>query len=127
MSRQTKNISRSSFLELKIMPNVSKIKSILKKCQSFGKVRKSYIHLSSNGRDHISIYDSPENSILSLVHADISGGAPKGSKVEYVGKSRRRYYISAHYLSHPLLRALVKRCEVDNGGAFAVCCEVVLG
>ena len=109
------------------MPNVSKIKSILKKCQRFGKVRRSYSRLSSNGRDDISIYDSPENSILSLVHTDISRGDPKGSKIEYVGKSRRRYYISAHYLSHPLLRALVNRCEVDNGRAFIVCCEVVLG
>ncbi|GLJ37384.1 hypothetical protein SUGI_0758720 [Cryptomeria japonica] len=112
-----------------MVPKVSKmnkIKSILKKCQSLGKMRRSYSSLSSNCRDDISMCDSPDNSASSLVQAVMRDEAPKGSKVVYVGKSRRRYFISAHYLTHPLLRALVQRCEGDNEEAFAVCCEVVM-
>ncbi|KAH9294344.1 hypothetical protein KI387_040452, partial [Taxus chinensis] len=113
---------------LKMVLNVNKIKSILKKCQSFGRMRRSYSSLSSTCRDDVSVWDSHESSPAStqLVQADISDEAPKGFIVLYVGKSRRRYLMSAQYLNHPLLRVLARRCEGDNEEGFTVACEVVM-
>ncbi|GLJ37385.1 hypothetical protein SUGI_0758730 [Cryptomeria japonica] len=115
--------------------NVSKMKSILKKCQSFGTSKRSYSNVNWNPMfhddvneeaDEISVPDYAEGRPSSLIQAGILDEVPKGCKAVYVGKSRRRYFISAHYLNHPLLRVLLHRCEKDNEEQFSVCCEVVM-
>ncbi|GLJ37388.1 hypothetical protein SUGI_0758810 [Cryptomeria japonica] len=110
-------------------PNLGKIKGFLKKCRSFGTLGRSYSSLICSPMPHneeTSVCDSTESRSSSLVHADISDEAPKGCKVVYVGKSRRRYFINAHYLNHPLIRVFVQRCEEDNEDGLTVCCEVVM-
>ncbi|KAH9307551.1 hypothetical protein KI387_035462, partial [Taxus chinensis] len=62
-----------------------------------------------------------------VLNAQIYDEPPKGFIVLYVGKSRRRYFMSAHYLNHPLLRVLSQRCEEDKEEGFTVeHCEVVM-
>ncbi|XP_074560743.1 auxin-responsive protein SAUR76-like [Curcuma longa] len=54
---------------------------------------------------------------------------PPGFHPVYVGKSRRRYLVSAGLIGHPLFQVLVERCRDDAGAGAAmvvVGCEVVL-
>lgn len=58
---------------------------------------------------------------------------PEGFEAVLVGKSRRRYVISANFLNHPLLRSLVEKSELVRGSnpteeeeALTISCEVVL-
>lgn len=59
-------------------------------------------------------------------------GVPEGFEAVLVGKSRRRYVISANFLNHPLLRSLVEKSELVRGSnpteepALTISCEVVL-
>lgn len=113
---------------------MSKIKNILRRWQSFARVGRSYSNLSSNRdafRDHCNDWDEvippefSEKRPSSLVHADNHklDEAPEGCKTVYVGKCRRRYFISGEYLNHPLLRALIVERFRDG---LTVACEVVL-
>ncbi|XP_078444840.1 auxin-responsive protein SAUR76-like [Wolffia australiana] len=48
----------------------------------------------------------------------------------YVGKSRRRYFVSSHLIGHPLFQVLVQRSGAPDGGpgkpTTLLGCEVVL-
>lgn len=110
---------------------MSKIKCIMKKWQLFAKnTRRSTCNsqgstpLASNLRSWVSA-------------SDFEGGCkdkrvPEGYEAVFVGKSRRRYVISAHYLKHPLLRILVEKSELVCGSnrkeeePLTISCEVVL-
>ncbi|XP_075512443.1 auxin-responsive protein SAUR76-like [Primulina tabacum] len=87
---------------------LTKIKSVLKKMQSF-KLRQgakpSSIAAASNSSD------------------DESSSVSKDLHSVYVGKSRRRYLITSDVMENPLFRQLVDR---DHEESITVGCEVVL-
>ncbi|KAH6818398.1 SAUR-like auxin-responsive protein family [Perilla frutescens var. frutescens] len=91
---------------------LTKIKSVLKKMQSFklGRVNSSSIAAASTSSDDDS-YDI--------------ASAPKDVHPVYVGKSRRRYLITSDILENPLFRELVDR-RSDDEDSITVGCEVVL-
>lgn len=111
------------------------MKSILKRWKTFPRVARSYSNLSSHPDpfyndvhdwDEVTAADFSQHRPSSLVHADhdhIVDKAPEGCKAVYVGQSRRRYFISAEYLNHPLLTVLIVD-KFRDGFSFA--CEVVL-
>ncbi|KAL3625267.1 hypothetical protein CASFOL_030721 [Castilleja foliolosa] len=90
-----------------------KLKSVLKKMQSFKLGRTNSIAARTNTSDDDS-FDS------SAVQEDL--------RPVYVGKSRRRYLISADVMDNPLIRELVDRRSDDGGDKDSVTigCEVVL-
>jgi hypothetical protein len=114
---------------------MNKVKSFLKRWQSFSRLARSYSNLSSDPQpfqddvhdwDDVTAQDFRERRPPSLVHADHDHKVdepPEGSMAIYVGKSRRRYFISADCLNHPLLTVLVVEKFRDG---FSVACEVVL-
>ena len=109
---------------------MKKIKNILRGWQRFPRVGRSYCNLSSNPDpfldcDEVIPPDFTEKSPSILVHADDHklDEAPEGFKAVYVGKCRRRYFISAEYLNHPLSRVLIVERFRDG---FSVSCEVVM-
>ncbi|BBN13631.1 SAUR family protein [Marchantia polymorpha subsp. ruderalis] len=64
-----------------------------------------------------------------------TGGAvprdiPQGCMAVYVGRERKRFVISTHYLNHHLFKALLKRTEEEFGfeyrGGLHIACEAVL-
>lgn len=114
---------------------MNKIKTILKCWQCFPRVGRSYSNLASvsdSFLDDVHEWNKvialtfAENRPSRLLHADnhkVEEAPPEGCKVVYVGKSRKRYFISANYANHPLLRAMiVENCR----DGFSVACEVVL-
>ncbi|XP_047950866.1 auxin-responsive protein SAUR76 [Salvia hispanica] len=92
---------------------LTKIKSVLKKMQSFklGRASASSIAAANTSDDDESC------SIAAAANADLHA--------VYVGKSRRRYLITSDVLENPLLRELVDR-RSDDGAMITVGCEVVL-
>lgn len=118
---------------------IKKIKNILKRWKSFPRVAHSYSNLSShpdpcydadvhNWDEQLAIGapNFSENRPSSLVHADHDNRmdeVPEGCKAVYVGKCRRRYFISAEYLNHPVLSVLTVD-KFRDGCSLA--CEVVL-
>ncbi|XP_059318840.1 auxin-responsive protein SAUR76-like [Lycium ferocissimum] len=100
---------------------LTKIKSVLKKMQSFKLSRVNSInntimmttsHNSSLDDDSYNSYDDNNNNNNNLHPV-------------YVGKSRRRYLVTSDVVDHPLFRELVER----TGGSddyVTVGCEVVL-
>ncbi|XP_076921077.1 auxin-responsive protein SAUR77-like [Bidens hawaiensis] len=81
---------------------LTKLKSVLKKWHSFGKPSSSS---SSSNSAIVANYHNPDQC-----HA------------VYVGKSRRRYYISSEVAEHPVFQELLER----SGDRDTVDCEVVL-
>eukprot|EP01018_Ginkgo_biloba_P027673 Gb_39586 [translate_table: standard] len=108
--------------------SMNKIKCIIKKWQKFARIGRSYSSLSSKlPKQQLSdISCDSEDKSKAYYGEEI----PKGFQIVYVGKSRRRYAISSHYLSHPLLSVLIQKSEAcggdDHREGFAVACEVVL-
>lgn len=112
-----------------------KISSIRKRWKSFQRLAHSCSNLSSHrdlfiddahGLDEVSAPNFSEKRSSSLVHPHHDhrvDEAPEGCKAVYVGKSRRRYFISAEYLNHPLLAILIVGKFRDG---FSFDCEVVL-
>ncbi|MCL7031867.1 hypothetical protein MKW94_009412 [Papaver nudicaule] len=101
---------------------LTKLKSVMKKWQSFGK-------RSSNGSS-IAHNSSLSSSISSYSSSDDhqmytqGGEAADNLHSVYVGKSRRRYLITSNIIDHPLVKELVDR---SNGSdSVTVGCEVVL-
>lgn len=94
---------------------LTKIKSVLKKMQSFklGRAGASSIAAANTSSDD----DSYDIGAASAANRDLHA--------VYVGKSRRRYLIAADVLDNPLLRELVER-RSDDGETITVGCEVVL-
>ncbi|PWA81279.1 SAUR-like auxin-responsive protein family [Artemisia annua] len=90
---------------------LTKLKSsVLKKWNSLGKS-------SGNSRSAIAA-DQEEEEYTTSGH---------GCQLAvYVGKSRRRYYISSHVAEHRVFQELVERCSGSSGDEVVVDCEVVL-
>lgn len=96
---------------------LTKLKSVLKKWHSFGK-------LSCSDSAVITINQfSNEDSQFEQMSSTVQDGFPV-----FVGKSRRRYLISSEIIEHPVFRELVE----SSGGSdnddetIVVGCEVVL-
>nr|GMD30278.1 auxin-responsive protein SAUR72-like [Ipomoea batatas] len=84
---------------------LTKLKSVLKKMQSFKLGRANDDEFSNNNNDSYS----------------------KDLRPVYVGKSRRRYLVSSDVIEHPLVRELVDRSgEEADDSVTVVGCEVVL-
>jgi len=109
---------------------MSKIKCIMKKWQLFAKNARIS---SCNSQGSTSL---PANLRSWVSASDFEGckdeRVPEGYEAVLVGKSRRRYVISANFLNHPLLRSLVEKSELVRGSnpteepALTISCEVVL-
>ncbi|KAL1547863.1 auxin-responsive protein SAUR76-like [Salvia divinorum] len=93
---------------------LTKIKSVLKKMQSFKLGRASASSIAAaNASDDDESYD------IAAATGDLHA--------VYVGKSRRRYLITSDVLENPLLRELVdRRSGGDDDAMITVGCEVVL-
>ncbi|GFP82134.1 hypothetical protein PHJA_000356700 [Phtheirospermum japonicum] len=93
---------------------LTKVKSVLKKMQSFKLGRTNSIAARSSSSDDDS-FDSSSASVKEHLH------------LVYVGKSRRRYLISADVVDNPLFRELVeRRSGGDDEDSITIGCEVVL-
>ncbi|XP_073158241.1 auxin-responsive protein SAUR76-like [Henckelia pumila] len=98
---------------------MTKIKSVLKKVQSFklGRPNSSSVSVSAVANNIPSSYDD----------SFVTSTAAKDLHPVYVGKSRRRYMITSDIMDNPLFRELVER--IPGGGderSITVGCEVVL-
>ncbi|MCD7456983.1 hypothetical protein HAX54_033798 [Datura stramonium] len=96
---------------------LTKIKSVLKKMQSFKLNRVNSINNNNNNNssfddDSFNSYNNDNNN-KDLLHP------------VYVGKSRRRYLVTSDVVDHPLFRELVERTG-DSEDYVTVGCEVVL-
>ncbi|KAJ0006792.1 auxin-responsive protein SAUR78-like [Pistacia vera] len=99
---------------------LTKLKSAMKRLPSLSKLSRSSSSIAAS------------NSMESDHHLE------KGSEdlhAVYVGKSRRRYYLSSDTICHPLFQELIDRSSSGNGGGggfserngeVVVSCEVVL-
>ncbi|KAA8534739.1 hypothetical protein F0562_029819 [Nyssa sinensis] len=97
------------------MAKGGKLKSVLKKWQSFSKLGRtdsSSIAVANHSSD-----DDTESSVS-------CGKISHDLHPVYVGKSRRRYLISSNIVDHPLFRELVEKS--GNKESISVGCEVVL-
>ncbi|XP_009610754.1 auxin-responsive protein SAUR76-like [Nicotiana tabacum] len=97
---------------------LTKLKSVLKKMQSFklGRVNGSAVvathHSSSSSDDEDSFSDDNHCSNKNVFPV-------------YVGKSRRRYLVNSDVVDHPLFRELIEKSG-DSEEYITVGCEVVL-
>ncbi|KAL7133311.1 hypothetical protein ABFS83_12G132000 [Erythranthe nasuta] len=94
---------------------LTKIKSVLKKMQSFklGRAASSSSIAVANNSSDDDIFDD-------------SSAAVKDLHPVYVGKSRRRYFISSAVMENPLFQELVDRRSSVEEDSITVGCEVVL-
>ncbi|GMY36512.1 auxin-responsive protein SAUR76-like [Fagus crenata] len=86
---------------------LTKLKSVLKKWNSFSK----------QSRPNVSPIVSVEDDDSSAISRDLHP--------VYVGKSRRRYLVSSDVVDHPLFRELAERSG-ESDDTINVACEVVL-
>ncbi|KAJ4717723.1 Auxin responsive SAUR protein [Melia azedarach] len=97
---------------------LTKLKSAMKRLPSFTKLSRSNSSVASaataaDNSDHLHYHQRNDNN--SQVHA------------VYVGKARRRYFLSSDIICHPLFQELVERSGgFDEDGEVEVACEVVL-
>ncbi|KAI3447250.1 hypothetical protein Pfo_003915 [Paulownia fortunei] len=94
---------------------LTKIKSVLKKMQSFKLGRSASSIAAANNSSDDDSFDS--------------SAAVKGLHPVYVGKSRRRYLITSEVMDNPLFRELVERRSGDDDedeDSITIGCEVVL-
>ncbi|GER36110.1 SAUR-like auxin-responsive protein family [Striga asiatica] len=97
---------------------LTKIKSVLKKMQSF-KIGRT----DSISARHASSHDD------SFDPTAAAGSGGEDLRSVYVGKSRRRYLVPAYVAENPLFRELVDRRSGSGGeeeDAIVVGCEVVM-
>uniref|UniRef100_A0A5B7BAR2 Uncharacterized protein n=1 Tax=Davidia involucrata TaxID=16924 RepID=A0A5B7BAR2_DAVIN len=94
---------------------LTKLKSVLKKWQSFSKHGRRTNSGSIAAVDHSS---DNESSVVTCqnIYRDLHP--------VYVGKSRRRYLISSDTIDHPVFKELVERS--GDSDSITVGCEVVL-
>uniref|UniRef100_A0A5B7BAB0 Uncharacterized protein n=1 Tax=Davidia involucrata TaxID=16924 RepID=A0A5B7BAB0_DAVIN len=95
------------------MAKGGKLKSVLKKWQSFSKLGRTNSSSTIAAANHSS--DDYESTAVSS----------RDLHPVYVGKSRRRYLVSSNVIDHPLFRELVERSAGDTE-SISVGCEVVL-
>ncbi|KAL3352966.1 hypothetical protein AABB24_020776 [Solanum stoloniferum] len=95
---------------------LTKIKSVLKKMQSFklGRVN------SINNTNML------ENNAYNSYEDDNNNNNNNNLHPVYVGKSRRRYLVTSDVIDHPLFRELIERRTSDSEEYVSVGCEVVL-
>ncbi|KAI3995875.1 hypothetical protein MKX01_039863 [Papaver californicum] len=99
---------------------LSKLRSVMKKWQSFGK-------RSSNGSSiahNSSLSSSISSSSSDDHHQMYMAQGECDLHPVYVGKSRRRYLISSSIIENPLVKELVDRSSGSD--SVTVGCEVVL-
>ncbi|KAF8012827.1 hypothetical protein BT93_I0862 [Corymbia citriodora subsp. variegata] len=107
------------------MGKLTKLKSAIKRFPSFSKLSRSN---SSAAAAAVAAEDDPRSAAVT--------GAAGGRDVRavYVGKSRRRYDVSADVFEHPLFQELVDKSSLSSSSspsptaaaAVVVSCEVVL-
>ncbi|EYU28301.1 hypothetical protein MIMGU_mgv1a022908mg, partial [Erythranthe guttata] len=95
---------------------LTKIKSVLKKMQSFKLGR-----AANPSSIAVANINSSDDDIF-----DDSSAAVQDLHPVYVGKSRRRYFISSAVMENPLFRELVDRRSSVEEDSITVGCEVVL-
>ncbi|KAL7096147.1 hypothetical protein ACP275_10G065400 [Erythranthe tilingii] len=93
---------------------LTKIKSVLKKMQSF--------KLGRSNSSSIAAANCSSSDDDSFVAAS----AAKDLHPVYVGKSRRRYLVTSDVMENQLFRELVERRSPGDGASITVGCEVVL-
>ncbi|CAN4096527.1 unnamed protein product [Withania somnifera] len=91
---------------------LTKIKSVLKKMQSFKLGRVNSINNNTIMLENDAYNDDNNNN--NNLHP------------VYVGKSQRRYLVTSDVVHHPLFRELVERRTGDSEEYVSVGCEVVL-
>ncbi|KAK4344364.1 hypothetical protein RND71_037458 [Anisodus tanguticus] len=98
---------------------LTKIKSVLKKMQSFklGRVNSINNTIMLTTTNNSSLDDDSYNSYYDNNNNNLHP--------VYVGKSRRRYLVTSNVVNHPLFRELVERTG-DSDDYVNVGCEVVL-
>ncbi|XP_031092502.1 auxin-responsive protein SAUR76-like [Ipomoea triloba] len=95
---------------------LTKLKSVLKKMQSFKLGRANGSSVVVAAANSSSDDESSNNNSYS-----------KDLRPVYVGKSRRRYLVSSDVVEHPLVRELVDRSGDESDDSVTVVgCEVVL-
>ncbi|GMN52928.1 hypothetical protein TIFTF001_022064 [Ficus carica] len=90
---------------------LTKIKSVLKRWNSFGKPNRPSMNSVASADDDDEITTAAVSRDLHPV---------------YVGKSRRRYLVGSEVVDHPLFRELVERSGDSGDDTVSVACEVVL-
>ncbi|XP_044497354.1 auxin-responsive protein SAUR78-like [Mangifera indica] len=95
---------------------LTKLKSAMKRLPSLSKLSRSSSSIAAS------------NSMESDNH---HGKGSEDLHAVYVGKSRRRYYLSSDTICHPLFQELIDRSSSDGefserNGEIVVSCEVVL-
>nr|GMD33653.1 auxin-responsive protein SAUR72-like [Ipomoea batatas] len=97
---------------------LTKLKSVLKKMQSFklGRANGSSVAVAAANSSSDDEFSNNNNDSYS-----------KDLRPVYVGKSRRRYLVSSDVVEHPLVRELVDRSGDESDDSVTVVgCEVVL-
>lgn len=95
---------------------LTKLKSVLKKWHSFGKLGRSNSSIAA--ANHSSDEDSSSSSFDRMT----SG---RDFLPVLVGKSRRRYLVNSNIVDHPVFRELMETTS-DDEDEIVVGCEVVL-
>ncbi|XP_030524074.1 auxin-responsive protein SAUR78-like [Rhodamnia argentea] len=97
---------------------LTKLKSAIKRFPSFSKLSRSNSTAAAEATE-----DDPRS-------AAAAGRAGRNVRAVYVGKSRRRYDVSADVFEHPLFQELVDKSSSSSSSppssAAVVSCEVVL-
>ncbi|KAK3413587.1 auxin-responsive protein SAUR78 [Eucalyptus grandis] len=102
------------------MGKLTKLKSAIKRFPSFSKLSRS-----NSSAAAVAAEDDPRS-------AAAAAGAGRDVRAVYVGKSRRRYDVSADVFEHPLFQELVDKSSPSSSSsplssaAAVVSCEVVL-
>ncbi|RZC91669.1 hypothetical protein C5167_027729 [Papaver somniferum] len=99
---------------------LTKLKSVMKKWQSFGKRSSNGSSIAHNSSLSSSISSSSSDDQHQMYMAQGEGDLHP----VYVGKSRRRYLISSDIIENPLVKELVDRSSGSD--SVTVGCEVVL-
>ncbi|KAK6944697.1 Small auxin-up RNA [Dillenia turbinata] len=99
---------------------LTKLKSVLKKWHSMGKLRTQ----SSSAKSPTTATPPNDSEDSYSSYAYTSDKVSPDLHPVYVGKSRRRYLISSEVVGHPLFQELVERS--GDSDAITVGCEVVL-
>ncbi|KAL6974660.1 hypothetical protein U1Q18_028841 [Sarracenia purpurea var. burkii] len=97
---------------------LTKLKSVLKKWNSFSKLGRatngsSVVAVASNSSDDDDSYKNGNTSSRNLHPV-------------YVGKSRRRYLVASDLIHNPVFQELVERSADNVDDSITVGCEVVL-
>ncbi|KAK3438585.1 hypothetical protein EUGRSUZ_C03202 [Eucalyptus grandis] len=105
---------------------LTKLKSVLKKLNSFGQHNK-----------HQAINSTPSFASSTSNNSDTDDSSSSSSSADlrpvYVGQSRRRYLVNSAVVHHPLFRELAARSgnsapssDADDSSSLNIACEVVL-